>query len=89
MRGAVPFADLLLVPHAAVLHRSTRESLGLDVRSAVVILDEAHNIVEALQSAHEAKVRRHINSRTITAPFRLISYIQGHSGEDLDIFSSF
>ena len=32
-----------------LLHRATRESLGLRVAGNVVIVDEAHNIVEAVR----------------------------------------
>ena len=33
-----------------------RDSLGLDLRGSVVILDEAHNIIETVSSVHSAQV---------------------------------
>ena len=35
-----------------LLHRATRASLGVDVKDCVLIFDEAHNIVEAMNSAY-------------------------------------
>ena len=39
-----------------LLHRATRESLGIDLRDSVVVLDEAHNIIESINSAYSCGV---------------------------------
>ena len=38
--------------YSMILHRGTRQSLGIDVKDSVVILDEAHNIIEVSQKLH-------------------------------------
>ena len=38
----------------AVQCRGSRSSVGLDVRGSVVVIDEAHNLVDAIYSSHAA-----------------------------------
>lgn len=44
------------MPYAALLSRETRAALGVRLDGAVVVVDEAHNIVEAINSVHSKKV---------------------------------
>ena len=37
--------------------QETREALGLSLAGAVVVVDEAHNLVEAVSSAHSATLQ--------------------------------
>jgi hypothetical protein len=55
-RRAVPSADVLLVPYSAVLQPETRRSLGIELEGSVVIFDEAHNLLDAINGAHSAAV---------------------------------
>ena len=43
-----------MLPYTSLLHRSTRESLGISLKGSVVVLDEAHNIIETVNSVHSA-----------------------------------
>mgnify|MGYP003685266373 CR=1 FL=1 len=43
---------MLLVPYSCLLHEQTRDALGIRLSSSVVILDEAHNLLEALNDVH-------------------------------------
>ena len=49
-------AQLLVMPYAALLQRASRKALGVRLRDAVVIVDEAHNIVEAVNAVHSVRV---------------------------------
>ena len=51
-RKALPRADLVFAPYASLLHKETRESLGINLRGSVLVFDEAHNLVEAVHGAH-------------------------------------
>ena len=51
-RKALPRADLVFAPYASLLHRETRESLGIHLKGSVVVFDEAHNLVEAVHGAY-------------------------------------
>lgn len=44
------------MPYAALLSRETRSALGVRLEGAVVVVDEAHNVVEAINSVHSKKV---------------------------------
>ncbi len=55
-RRAVPSADVLLVPYSAVLQPDTRRSLGIELEGSVVVFDEAHNLLDAINGAHSAAV---------------------------------
>ncbi|CAL8080795.1 unnamed protein product [Calicophoron daubneyi] len=51
VRQGLPLAQLVLVPYATLLQPATRAASGLCLKNAVVIIDEAHNLLEATTSA--------------------------------------
>uniref|UniRef100_A0A1Q3EVL6 DNA 5'-3' helicase n=1 Tax=Culex tarsalis TaxID=7177 RepID=A0A1Q3EVL6_CULTA len=55
-RAAVGDTQLLMVPYQNLLHRKTREQTGLDIKNAVVIIDEAHNLLDTISSIHSQEV---------------------------------
>ncbi|CAN0380583.1 unnamed protein product, partial [Ectocarpus fasciculatus] len=55
-RRAVGAAQLVCLPYNMLVQKSLRDSLGVGLRGNVVIIDEAHNIVEAVSGAHSAEV---------------------------------
>jgi chromosome transmission fidelity protein 1 len=55
-RKLVADADVLVLPYSAVLSEETRDSLGISLAGNVVIFDEAHNLVDAVNSAHSCGV---------------------------------
>ncbi|KAG2301694.1 hypothetical protein Bca52824_030345 [Brassica carinata] len=55
-RRVAPAADLVILPYQSLLSKSSRESLGLNLKNNVVIIDEAHNLADTLLSMHDAKV---------------------------------
>uniref|UniRef100_A0A061RRA7 Chromosome transmission fidelity protein 1 n=1 Tax=Tetraselmis sp. GSL018 TaxID=582737 RepID=A0A061RRA7_9CHLO len=57
-RQAQPSADILFMPYAALLSAESRESFGICLKDAVIIVDEAHNLLEAVNSAHAADLAR-------------------------------
>ncbi len=44
------------MPYTALLSRETREAMGVSLEGAVVVVDEAHNIVEAINAVHSKRV---------------------------------
>ncbi len=51
-RDAAKEADVVLAPYSSLIMADTRESLGIDVEGSVVIVDEAHNLVDAINGGH-------------------------------------
>ena len=55
-RQAHPRADIIFAPYASLLHPETRQSLGIELKNAVVIFDEAHNLADAVHGAFGAQL---------------------------------
>ena len=55
-RRAVPTADLVVLPYQSLLHSSTRQSLGVKLKECVIIIDEAHNLVDTVNSIYSCQV---------------------------------
>lgn len=50
------FSQLVVMPYAALLSRESRSAMGVRLEGAVVVVDEAHNIVEAINAVHSKKL---------------------------------
>lgn len=46
------FKQLIVLPYQHLLHASTRESLGISLKNNIVIIDEAHNLMETMTSLY-------------------------------------
>ena len=53
-RAAAAKAQVVLLPYSSLVHAETRASLGVKLKNAVIVVDEAHNLVDAVNSAHSA-----------------------------------
>lgn len=73
-RQAVPSADVVLAPYSAVLMPDARESLGIELQDSVLVFDEAHNLLDAINSAHSTAVTGegwHLRSATALASIQV------------------
>ena len=41
-------SDIIAVPYQSLLHKSTRESLDIQLANRIIIFDEAHNVMESI-----------------------------------------
>ena len=55
-RFAAQSMHVLALPYQALLHKSTREALGISLKENVVIIDEAHNLLESLASVQSIEL---------------------------------
>ncbi|KAH7866903.1 hypothetical protein Vadar_026488 [Vaccinium darrowii] len=55
-RSVVPAADLVVLPYQSLLSKSSRESLGLNLKNNIVIIDEAHNLADSLINMYDSKI---------------------------------
>lgn len=55
-RDMVRSADLVVLPYQSLLLKSARESLGLNLKNSVVIIDEAHNLADSLSNMYNSKI---------------------------------
>ena len=55
-RASLPAAQVVLLPYSMLLCSTTRQAVGLSLKQALVIVDEAHNLPEALRSLHSCRL---------------------------------
>ncbi|KAL6140902.1 hypothetical protein ACLB2K_059194 [Fragaria x ananassa] len=55
-RSMVPVADLVVLPYQSLLSKASRESLGLNLKNNIIIIDEAHNLADSLISMYDSKI---------------------------------
>jgi chromosome transmission fidelity protein 1 len=72
-RNSHALADVVLMPYSTLLSEDIRESFGIDLKGSVVVVDEAHNLVDAINSVHSAVVTE---KQLSTAYHQLTSYQQ-------------
>jgi len=56
-RTAILGAEIVTLPYPLLLQQSAREALGIKLEGNVVIIDEAHNIMDAVANAYAAQVK--------------------------------
>ncbi|XP_057967880.1 uncharacterized protein LOC131157611 [Malania oleifera] len=72
-RSMVSAADLIILPYQSLLSKSSRESLGLNLKNSIIIIDEAHNLADSLISIYDAKI-------TLSQLEQVHSHIEGYFG---------
>ena len=45
-----------MLPYQVLLHAATRQAVGISLRGNVVIIDEAHNLLDTISSIHSVYV---------------------------------
>lgn len=45
-----------MLPYQMLLHRKTREQLDINIKDSVIIIDEAHNLLDTIASIHSAEI---------------------------------
>lgn len=71
-RKSIEDGKVILVPYNSILHKNTRDSLGIDLKNNVLIVDEAHNLLEAIERMHSVT----ITGRNILHCFNQLSQYQ-------------
>lgn len=55
-RQAATTAQLIVVPYQILIHNATRKASGIKLKDSVVIIDEAHNLVDTIGNIHSVEV---------------------------------
>lgn len=55
-RAAQAQAQLVLLPYPLLLQRNSRQQLGIDLRGAIIIVDEAHNLLDTIAQLHSSEL---------------------------------
>ncbi|XP_060662553.1 ATP-dependent DNA helicase DDX11 [Drosophila nasuta] len=56
-RAAQPQAQLVLLPYQLLLQRNSRQQLGIELSGSIIIVDEAHNLLDTLMQLHSSEVQ--------------------------------
>ncbi|KAH6614677.1 helicase C-terminal domain-containing protein, partial [Chaetomium sp. MPI-SDFR-AT-0129] len=56
-RTVIPGAEVVTLPYPLLLQKSARDALGIKLEGNVVIIDEAHNIMDAVANVYAAEIR--------------------------------
>jgi chromosome transmission fidelity protein 1 len=56
-RTAIPGAEIVTLPYPLLLQKTARDALGIKLEGNVVIIDEAHNIMDAVSSVYAAEIQ--------------------------------
>ncbi|KAF1784083.1 P-loop containing nucleoside triphosphate hydrolase [Phytophthora cactorum] len=57
-RESIPLAQIVTVPYSMLLSKDTRETLGIALEDNIVIFDEAHNIIDAINNTYKVEITR-------------------------------
>ena len=55
-RQSLAAAQVVVLPYSMLLSTCTREAIGLSLQQSLVIVDEAHNLPEALRNIHSTRL---------------------------------
>ncbi|WVR05438.1 hypothetical protein IAU60_002454 [Kwoniella sp. DSM 27419] len=71
-RRAVKQSQIVTLPYNLLLQKNAREALDIDLKGQVVVIDEAHNLIDTLLSIHSTTLTSlHLS----TAVFQLTHYL--------------
>lgn len=56
-RSAIAQAEVLTLPYPLLLQKSAREALGVSVKANIIIIDEAHNLMDAVADTFSVSLR--------------------------------
>lgn len=72
-RAGIGSAEIVTLPYPLLLQKSAREALGISLKGHVVVIDEAHNLMNAVEAIYSARISR---SQLTRARDGLIVYLQ-------------
>ncbi|KAI1117730.1 helicase C-terminal domain-containing protein [Nemania sp. NC0429] len=55
-RTAIPGAEVITLPYPLLLQRAARDALGIKLDGNIVIIDEAHNIMDAIANVYASEI---------------------------------
>ncbi|GAP91536.1 putative DNA repair helicase [Rosellinia necatrix] len=55
-RTAIPGAEVVTLPYPLLLQKSARDALGIKLDGNIVVIDEAHNIMDAITNVYASEI---------------------------------
>ncbi|CAJ0944270.1 unnamed protein product, partial [Mesorhabditis belari] len=63
-RKAIPLCEIVLLPYQVILHEFTRNSWEVDLNDNILVLDEAHNVLNTITSVNSSELS--VNALTLS-----------------------
>lgn len=57
-RSALTGAEVIVAPYASILNKSVREGVGVSLENVILIIDEAHNLMESIIDSYSATLSK-------------------------------
>lgn len=57
LRKGIPSAEVITLPYQILLQKSSRDALGLNLKDCVIMIDEAHNLIDTITSIFSVTVK--------------------------------
>ena len=71
-RYAIPSGEIVALPYNILFQKESRESFNINLKNQVVIIDEAHNLIDTISSIHSVEFS---DQHVIQASTQLNNYI--------------
>ncbi|KAG0668705.1 ATP-dependent DNA helicase chl1 [Maudiozyma exigua] len=55
-RDSIPGAEIISLPYQYLLSQDARNSLGIELKDSIVIIDEAHNLIDTINNIYSASM---------------------------------
>ncbi|CEQ40378.1 SPOSA6832_02011 [Sporobolomyces salmonicolor] len=72
-RKAVKSAEVVTLPYNMLMQKSAREALGISLKDHIVVIDEAHNLIDSILALHSISIT---SSQLLAIRSALLTYIQ-------------
>uniref|UniRef100_A0A1A9VZC2 Helicase ATP-binding domain-containing protein n=1 Tax=Glossina brevipalpis TaxID=37001 RepID=A0A1A9VZC2_9MUSC len=56
VRSKVPVAQIVMLPYQLLLHQKSRQQMGINLKGNIVIIDEAHNLLDTIAQIHSCEI---------------------------------
>ncbi|KAL9125611.1 MAG: hypothetical protein Q9217_005208 [Psora testacea] len=72
-RATIKPSEIITLPYPLLLQKSAREALGLSLKGHVVIIDEAHNLMDTISNIHSVTIS---HTQLRRCRLQLVMYLQ-------------
>jgi chromosome transmission fidelity protein 1 len=56
VRKGIGYSEVITLPYQLLLSKKSRDSLGISLKGSIVVIDEAHNLLDTITSIHSISV---------------------------------
>jgi len=65
-RYSIPSGEIIALPYNILFQKETRQSFSINLKNQIIIIDEAHNLIDAIAQIHSVEITDLHVSQSIT-----------------------